>query len=759
LQFFALTQHFLPNIPAPENHVLDSCYMPINKSRARPAHGPSRESNPFPQQLTDLVSDLIFVADLDEFDLVYINQRVEPLLGCPADAVYEQPFFSTWVHPQDYERLKAHFEACKALQEEEVLEIDLRLKVASGEWGWFRFRDKAFTRNEAGIVYQVVGIAQCIQEQVGLWESRMANEALMRQAEEIGKFGSYEADIESMRFVFSDGLYRLFGYAPGGFEPSLEFVDAVSHPQDVAPVRQVLEQARLDKQPYVYRRRIYQPDGQMRYLCSRGKVVCDAAGNARKFLGIVEDITDQVHTDLILNTINEVFFELDKEYTFTYANRRAYEVWNKTAGQVIGKNFLEAFPEDRDTALWDTLVEATESGRQVQREVFCPVMQKWIFLTANPYPNGLIVFYLDVSEQVNARLKIQEYQHQLRTLVENIPDLITRWDKDLRLMYGNPAFETLMEKPLDSLQGKTAPEMILEDAEAQAWSDQLKKVVQTGKPLDYVNTNPSLQGAIRHFISQLVPERAADGSVQSVLAISRDITDQVATQKALLEAERLSVKGKMARTIAHEVRGPLVNIKLALELLEKEYSQQEAGEEEPENLYTHIISRSCHRIEVVINELLNLANEHARPMQRLDLARIVEETLALAEDRLFLKAINVNKQLEAGCHISGEGERLKIAILNLLHNAIEAMEAGKGVLSLKLQCLTDGVILHIEDNGSGIAPEEFNRIFEPYYTSKSGGMGVGLSNARAIFIEHRSQIKVKSEPGKGTLFTIIFPPA
>lgn len=707
------------------------------------------------QQVADLIPDLLFVLDLDDREIIYINNRVEQLLGYDALHVYAKghAVFREALHPDDYERSMAHIEACKSLPENKEIEIEVRLKAADGSWNWYKIRDKAFKRASRGLVSQTICVAQNIQEQVNARETKNANEALLRQAEEVGKFGSYVADIADMQLHLSDGFYRLFGYDPKGFEPTLAFIDSVSQPDDAQKVRKVLEQARKDKQPYEYQRRIYLPNGQMRYLCSNGKVVCDASGNAVKLLGIVEDVTDKVRTDIILNTINEVCFELDTEFRFTYANRRAYQLWNKRPEQILGKNIWEVFSEQENTEIYHMLTNAAESGTQLLQEVYCHTINKWVFLNVNPSPSGLIILNFDVSEQVKTRKEIQESQEQFKTLVENIPDVVTRWDRNFRLLYANSALEAIIGLSNTMLYGKTIREMGQPTEIVSSWIEKLEQVVTTAKAVDHYFSSPTAKGA-NYYYSRLVPELAPDGSVQTVLAISRDITEQKKTQEALMEAERLSINGMLARTIAHEVRGPLVNINLALGLINDD--PEIVSDIEKAQIYHKIIAKNSRRIEEFITELLSISNTQSATFVQVELADVVEEAIAMARDRLFLKSVKVEKHYASPCTISAEPDRLKIAVLNIIHNAIDAMEAEKGVLKLSILNHKDSLELLVQDNGCGMTKEQLNKMFDAYYTSKPSGLGVGLANVRSIISDHEAKIKVESETGKGTAFTVFF---
>ncbi len=137
-------------------------------------------------------------------------------------------------------------------------------------------------------------------------EAQQRSSQLLLDMEAVAHTGSYEADLASGSFYFSDGLYRLFGEAPQSFEVTLEAIDARSHPADVATVRQVLDEAIRARQPYTYRRRIRRADGAWRTLEAHGEVHCDAVGQPIQLRGLVQDITERVQAEQQLQASHEL---------------------------------------------------------------------------------------------------------------------------------------------------------------------------------------------------------------------------------------------------------------------------------------------------------------------------------------------------------------------------------------------------------------------------------------------------------------------
>ena len=221
----------------------------------------------------------------------------------------------------------------------------------------------------------------------------------------------------------------------------------------------------------------------------------------------------------------------------------------------------------------------------------------------------------------------------------------------------------------------------------------------------------------------------------------------------LLMAEKLSMTGKIARSIAHEVRNPLTNLDLALDQL-----ADEVPENDDVKMFIDIIGRNSKRIGQLITEMLNSSKPKELDVARVDINKLVDATIDLVKDRLTLQGMQVNKHYADNLElISVDAEKLKIALLNVIVNAIEAMEDYKGVLDIKTWQENGSVSIKVKDNGSGIERKDLETLFDPFYTNKQGGMGLGLTSAQNIVNSHGGNIEVDSEIGEGTTFVLTVP--
>jgi PAS domain S-box-containing protein len=230
-----------------------------------------------------------------------------------------------------------------------------------------------------------------------------------------------------------------------------------------------------------------------------------------------------------------------------------------------------------------------------------------------------------------------------------------------------------------------------------------------------------------------------------------DITARKQSERERLFSEKLAVTSRLVRMLAHEVRNPLTNVNLSAEQLEMELVDDD------QKFYTQIIKRNCKRINDLITQLLQPSSSTDVVLVNQSVHTVLDEAIATAYDRIQLKRINIiTAYCEEDFYIPLDSVSLQMAFLNLITNAIEAMDEEKGILRVTTRIHSETLQVIFADNGSGISEENMDKIFEPYFTGKNTGMGIGLATTLNILHTHHGRIDVQSEVGVGTTFTISF---
>jgi len=235
--------------------------------------------------------------------------------------------------------------------------------------------------------------------------------------------------------------------------------------------------------------------------------------------------------------------------------------------------------------------------------------------------------------------------------------------------------------------------------------------------------------------------------------IQKTTADLRRTEDQLIRSEKLAALGQLAAGIAHEIRNPLTSINILIHSLTENLP---SGDTHREDL--RVIEEEIHRINEIVDQFLRFARPAPPLLEKTDVIPIFEETLQLLRPQMEKHRISVQKEFRSLPAITIDKEQMKQVILNVLMNAIQAMpEGGELGLTGKVSEDGQGIQLSVHDSGIGIPPEDINKLFDPFFSKKEGGIGLGLSIAHRIIDQHHGKIEVESNPGKGTLFSLWLP--
>jgi PAS domain S-box-containing protein len=342
--------------------------------------------------------------------------------------------------------------------------------------------------------------------------------------------------------------------------------------------------------------------------------------------------------------------------------------------------------------------------------------------------------------------KLRASERQYRNIFEKTTDVIFIGDYDLHLKNVNRAATTLFGYDSEELLKMNLCDLFIEGCDKETFK---AKLIKEGKledePLDLITK--SGEKKICLLSASVETDLRGNNYIQGII---HDITLLKKTEEITVQSEKLEAKGKVIRTLAHEVRNPLNNINLSLENLKSEASEQSA-------VYLEIIQRNSKRIDDLINELMDSSRYYKMKMAVMPLQIAMDEAINRAIDRLALHKIKLNLDYTASPAFALlDKEQIKIAFLNIIINAIEAMKENEGVLDICILNKTDFHEVIIKDNGCGMDQDTANKLFEPYFTSKPNGLGLGLATTQAIIQSHKASIDVTSKINEGTTFKIKF---
>jgi len=222
----------------------------------------------------------------------------------------------------------------------------------------------------------------------------------------------------------------------------------------------------------------------------------------------------------------------------------------------------------------------------------------------------------------------------------------------------------------------------------------------------------------------------------------------------LLHSEKLSAVGSLSASIAHEFSNPLQGVMVVLKVL-----SENAPLAQEEQRMVSLALHECRRMKDLIANLRDFYRPTSGKLEPVDLHAVLDALLLIAKKELLTRKISVvKKYADNFSPVIGVADQLKQVLMNLLNNASYACENG-GAITLATTTTEDGVVVHIEDTGTGISQKNLARIFEPFFTTKpeTKGTGLGLSVSYGIIKNHGGRIEVKSEAGKGSVFSVFLP--
>lgn len=356
-----------------------------------------------------------------------------------------------------------------------------------------------------------------------------------------------------------------------------------------------------------------------------------------------------------------------------------------------------------------------------------------------------IRYSLERASSIHA-LKANERRY--RSIFEKSKDVVFITTLDFDIVDINYATTELLNYEVDELLNMNLSSFFKNPGSKTYFTDFLNEF---GEFYDYEADLVSKNNEIKNCIISASVE-INNNSEKYIQGIIHDNTSRKKAEKTSLQAEKLAATGRLVRTLAHEVRNPLNNINLSVEQL----MQQENDDDS--KLYLEIIKRNGNRIGDLITELLNSSRLSSQVnLQKTSLPVVMEAAIAAAIDRITLKRIDLKVSYpKKDCYSLLDPEKIQLAFLNIIINAVEAMEEETGKLSITIYSVEDDNFVDITDNGSGISEENMQRLFEPYFTSKRNGMGLGLASTLNIIQSHNANIDVKSDEGEGTSFIICF---
>jgi hypothetical protein len=671
-----------------------------------------------------------------------------------------------------------------AIETGEPVEIEGRLRRFDGEFRWFLFRANA-VRDESGAIVKWYGTNTDIDDRKRAEEQVHRSEAFLVEGQRLSRTGTFSWNLETGEIRWSEELYRIFDFDPA-LPVTLELIGSRVHPEDLPMMGEMTDRARRATDQFEYQHRIVMPDGSIKYIHLIGHAVRDAAGHL-EYSGAAHDITQrriaeqaleasERNLSMIINTIPALAWSARPDGAAEFFNQRWHDYTGLTSQQAEGWGWKVAIhPDDLDrmVSYWNAAIETGEPVEIEGRLRRFDGEFRWFLFRANAVrdESGAIVKWYGTNTDIDDRKRAEEQVHRSEAFLEEGQRLSRTgtyswrpdtneiaWSKELYRI-----FEVEPDTPisLDVTLTRIHPDDIPSVREVQA------RGLRSASDYEHSFRVLLPDGRIKFVHVMARATRDGDGRPEFIGA-AQDITETKFAEEALNRARselahvsRVTTLNALTASITHEINQPLAslitNASISLRRLNAEPPNVEGARETVQRTI-----RDANRATDVITRLRALFSKKEFRLEPLDLNEVTREVIALSLNDLQRNEVILRAELvEDIPPVIGDRVQLQQVTLNLLRNASDAMAAiedrPRQLLITTQREGDDRVCLSVQDSGCGVNPQEFERLFEAFYTTKRGGMGIGLSVSRSIIERHHGRLWAEKNHGPGTTFSFSIP--
>lgn len=469
--------------------------------------------------------------------------------------------------------------------------------------------------------------------------------------------------------------------------------------------------------------------------------------------------------DMLLEAIPSSVLLIDRDLRIASVNRNFLEKNRRILADTIGRRLDEVFPaiiiDQMDFS--GRIRQVFERNyyikgeRMTYRAPGIPLRIYYYSILPFSWKGAVEMAMLlmeDVTEQVRLSEEVRRVERHLASVVESAQDIVLSTDMEARILTWNTAAERLSDFTLNEVRGQNFFDLFSRDDQGEMGN--VFANLRAGKDVQMAECDLKTKKGGRVPVSWIFsPMKDHLSQTAGVVAVGRDLTERRKFEAQLLQSQKLAALGVMAGGIAHEIRNPLAVCSSAAQFIMEPDISPEFRRECAEKIHAGI-----HRASMIIENLLRFSRPSVQTdLKEIDLNCLLEETLSLVTNQARIQKIEMSwLAAPEPIRISGMEGLLQQAFLNLLLNAIKAMPDG-GALGISLGKTDREAWVSISDTGNGIAANDLNNIFDPFYTTAPAGQGsgLGLSICYSIIKQHFGTIVADSEEGKGSIFTVRLP--
>ena len=629
-------------------------------------------------------------------------------------------------------------------------------------------------KNIEGQIEQFMAVRFDITEQ-------KKTEFKLLEAQAIAKIGSWTYDLHTGHQSWSSEHYKIFEIdEPQEQEQLFKLYRERIHPDDLPTLDRFIERATKYGESFAFSHRAFLENGKrIKFVQGIGKVTKNTEGKPILISGTCQDLTELVRIQeenrFILDALQIGVWKFDPINRSLFWDQSMYhlydlkeedfpghyEAWENTLAPESKANAIEELEQAlRGEKEFNTVFEIktknkgrkfiSARGRLVRDRLGQPTMMYGV--------------NTDITKQRESELEREKLANFLELVLKNVPSMIFVKDykNGLKFSMLNQAGERLLGINRDQVIGKSDYDLFpREQADSFVYKD---REIFRGKKILKIDEEIETSAGKRFLQTYKVPTFTAEGEPDLLIGISTDITDELASQRALelersksLHHAKLASLGEMSAGIAHEINNPLAIIAASLSLLRKFKDVPEKFDSKLE-----AVTKAAARIEKIVKGLKKFSrSSEGNIHQNENLAAIINEVMTLVESRSSRHSVPITTEAASDLTIDCDAVEIEQVLINLINNAIDAVK-DQEQRWVKIHCFESesGPTVRVIDSGEGISQAVEAKLFQPFFTTKpvGEGTGLGLSIAKGILDQHKATLTVNGE-FKNTCFEIRFPRA
>jgi PAS domain S-box-containing protein len=734
-------------------------------------------------------------AAFNDTTILYWSEETYRILGFdPREGLPDREAVAERTHPDDRERVRE--QARRAVQQKRDYTPEYRIVLPAGTIKHVELNAHP-KFSTSGELIEIVSTLIDVTERKRAEEERKKaedqlrlSEARLAEAQRLSHSGVAAYD-ETTILYGSEETYRIWGFDPAQGVPSREAVNQRIHPDDRDRVLAEVQRAVGERRDYSIGYRIVLPDGTSKNLESIGRPRFSASGELVEIVVTHLDVTERKRAEQesreseyklrqIVEAVPGLVWSTGPDGEANYVNQRLLD-YTGTRLEDFKNRTWERFLHPDDVPEFVTAVDhAIQTGtsfESVHRLRRSNGEYRWHHGRIEPLRDRegrIIQWYglsVDIDEGKKAEDRLRRSEAHLAEAQRLSRTGSSVYSETAILNWSEEAFRIWGFDPLQGLPSREAMLQRIHPDDRDRYHQETKDALRERRDCSIEFRIVLADGTVKHVEKIYHPVFSTSGELAEIVASGIDVTERKRAEEEherlrqleldLAHMNRLSMMGELAASLAHEITQPIAaarnNARAALNFLDQHPPDLgEVGEA------LGCVVGDADRAGLIVDRIRDHSKKAPPRKHRFDLNEAISEVLTLARSAIAENGVSVRTRLTEGlAPVEGDRVQVQQVIMNLVLNAVEALssvdEAARDVLISTEQSRTNGVLVAVRDLGPGIDPEHVERVFDAFYTTKSSGVGMGLSICRSIIEAHGGRLWADANEPRGAVFQFTLP--